>query len=32
MGTVHVDDHAVTFTLSIFEKLFCGGGPGSSSR
>jgi len=25
MGTVHVDEHAVTVTLSAFEKLFCGG-------
>lgn len=25
MGTVHVDEHAVTITLSTVEKLFCGG-------
>jgi hypothetical protein len=25
MGTVHVDDNAVTVTLSAVERLFCGG-------
>ena len=25
MATAHVDDHAVTVTLSTVEKLFCGG-------
>ncbi|GAA1200418.1 hypothetical protein [Pseudonocardia alaniniphila] len=25
MATVHVDEHAVTVTLSAVEKLFCGG-------